>query len=191
MAAATKKQKDTARPLAVTLVLDRPVNAANEDKLIRLVTRLVDAGIAHLAIIYEGAAHPASWGFDLRPLRRVEIGPGSTSQHFSSDRFVLTLLPPASGKAVVAAAARSLATKGQGQVTVDRLEASINDIAGRAPDLVIVTGGAPNLRGSLTWQAAYGEFVFCERPWTELAGSDLDHALKEFAARGRRFGGLA
>ena len=190
MTAATDEQRTVER-LAVALVLDHPVNAANEEKLIRLVTRLAGAGIAHLIIICDGAAHPAAWPLDLKLLRRVEIAAGRAAQHFASDRLALTLLPQTSGRPVVAAAARALAIKGEGRVTADQFEASINEIAGPSPDLVIVTGRAPNLRGSLTWRAAYGEFVFCERPWTELSGADLDRALEEFAARGRRFGGLA
>ena len=123
-------------------------------------------------------------------MRRAEIAPGQSAQHFSSDRFGVALLPEGSGRSVVAAATRLLAEAGARRISIEQFNAGIAEVAGPSPDLIIVTGGALNLRGSLTWCAAYGEFVFFDRPWTELAGADLDRALEEFAARGRRFGGI-
>ena len=191
MAQATKNPLGHAERLAVALVLDHPVNAANEDKLVRLVTRLADSGIAHLSLVCDGALHPAAWHLDLKPVRRVDISAGKSAQHFSGGRFSLSVVPQGSGRSVVAAAVRALALAGERRTSTEQLDASVEEVAGPSPDLIIVAGGTPNLRGSLTWRAAYGEFVFCERPWTELVSADLDRALKEFAARGRRFGGIA
>jgi len=191
MSQATKNSPGRAERFAVALVLDRPVNAGNEDKLVRLVTCLAEAGIAHLSLICAGAVHPGAWQLDLKPVRHIEISPGQAAQHFSASRFSLSVLPQGSGRSVVAAGARALALAGERQASAEQLGASVQEVAGPSPDLIIVTGGTPNLRGSLTWRAAYGEFVFCERSWTELVSADLDLALKEFAARGRRFGGIA
>lgn len=177
--------------LNVALVLDRPVKAANEEKLARVALRLRDAGTRHLCIVCEGTARPESWQLDLVLMRRAEMAPAGTAQHFGSDGFGLTLLPEGSGRAVVAAAARLLAQAGGGVISIEGFDAKIAEIAGPSPDLIIVTGSTPNLRGSFTWQAAYGEFVFVGGSWTELADADLDQALDEFAARGRRFGGIA
>lgn len=188
--AATGEVEAKRERLCVALVLDRPVNAANEEKLVRLVSRLRDAGVAHVSLVGEGAARPESWPLGLKTIRRTEIAPGAAAQHFAVDGFTLTLLPESSGRAVVAAAARLQAAR-DGAASIETFDAAVAEIAGPSPDLIIVAGGAPNLRGSLTWQAAYGEFVFFDRSWTELAGSDLDRALQEFAARGRRFGGIA
>ncbi len=191
MASATEEFDAKGERLTVALVLDRPVNAANEQKLGHLVARLRNAEIAHLSLVCDGVTRPESWQAGFKVVSRIEIAPDAFAQHFIAGGFTLTVLPEGSGRGVVAAAARLQASQGAAPVTIEGFDAKIEAIAGPSPDLIIVTGGTPNLRGSLTWQAAYGEFVFLERSWTELVGDDLDQALKEFAMRGRRFGGIA
>ena len=58
------------------------------------------------------------------------------------------------------------------------------------PDLVIRTSGEQRLSNFLLWQSAYSEFVFLPLHWPEFDQSSLETALREFAARDRRFGGV-
>ena len=58
------------------------------------------------------------------------------------------------------------------------------------PDLVIVLGPANCLPASLVWELAYGEIVFVEQSWTELALESINHAIQEYSLRHRRFGGV-
>ncbi|GAB3284232.1 isoprenyl transferase [Parasphingorhabdus pacifica] len=57
------------------------------------------------------------------------------------------------------------------------------------PDLLIRTSGEQRLSGFMLWQSAHSEFWFCEAYWPEFRRVDFLRALREFAARHRRFGG--
>lgn len=57
------------------------------------------------------------------------------------------------------------------------------------PDLVIRTSGEQRLSGFLLWQSANSEFWFCEAYWPAFRKVDFLRALREYAARHRRFGG--
>jgi undecaprenyl diphosphate synthase len=58
------------------------------------------------------------------------------------------------------------------------------------PDLFIRTGGEIRISNFLLWQAAYSELVFSDCLWPEFDELQLDHALADYAARDRRFGGV-
>lgn len=57
------------------------------------------------------------------------------------------------------------------------------------PDLLIRTSGEQRLSGFMLWQSAHSEFWFCDAYWPEFRRADFLRALREFAARSRRFGG--
>jgi len=58
------------------------------------------------------------------------------------------------------------------------------------PDLVIRTAGEQRISNFLLWQISYAEIWVTPRCWPEFAEEDLYGALRDFAARDRRFGGL-
>ena len=58
------------------------------------------------------------------------------------------------------------------------------------PDLVIRTSGEQRLSGFLLWQSAHSEFYFCEAYWPDFRKVDFLRALRDYAARNRRFGNL-
>jgi len=43
----------------------------------------------------------------------------------------------------------------------------------------------------LLWESAYAELVFTDTAWPDFTARDLESAVREFATRDRRFGGLA
>jgi undecaprenyl diphosphate synthase len=59
------------------------------------------------------------------------------------------------------------------------------------PDLLIRTGGEKRLSNFLLWQMAYTELHFSEVLWPDFDAPDVEAALKDFASRDRRFGGLS
>ncbi|MGF9561935.1 isoprenyl transferase [Neorhizobium sp. JUb45] len=59
------------------------------------------------------------------------------------------------------------------------------------PDLIIRTSGEERLSNFLLWQAAYSEFLFLPNFWPDFDREMFFDALKIYAARDRRFGGLA
>jgi len=58
------------------------------------------------------------------------------------------------------------------------------------PELVIRTSGELRLSNFLLWQAAYSELVFLPCYWPDFSHEHLAEALRDFASRERRFGGL-
>lgn len=57
-------------------------------------------------------------------------------------------------------------------------------------DLVIRPSGEQRLSNFMIWQAAYAEFVFLDVLWPDFKKKDLIYAIKEYAGRSRRFGGI-
>lgn len=58
------------------------------------------------------------------------------------------------------------------------------------PDLIIRPSGENRISNFLLWQSAYSEYVIMDILWPDFSTRDLDRALKEFAKRNRRFGGI-
>lgn len=56
------------------------------------------------------------------------------------------------------------------------------------PDLVIRTSGEQRLSGFLLWQSAHTELYFCEAYGPDFRRVDFLRALRDYAARHRRFG---
>jgi short-chain Z-isoprenyl diphosphate synthase len=72
---------------------------------------------------------------------------------------------------------------------VDHIAAHLYTSGQPDPDLVIRTSGEQRLSGFLLWQSAHSEFHFCEAYWPEFRRVDFLRALRDYAARHRRFGG--
>ncbi|RFB80216.1 isoprenyl transferase [Methylovirgula sp. 4M-Z18] len=96
----------------------------------------------------------------------------------------------------IAAAARRIAElvaagKLEPAAITPELVAQYLDTAGIPdPDLIIRTSGEKRLSNFLMWQAAYSEFVFLDLHWPDFDRGALEDALREYAARDRRFGGV-
>lgn len=58
------------------------------------------------------------------------------------------------------------------------------------PDLVIRTAGEMRLSNFLLWQISYAELWVTQTLWPDFSQPELFSALKSFASRDRRFGGL-
>jgi len=59
------------------------------------------------------------------------------------------------------------------------------------PDLLIRTAGEMRISNFLLWQISYAELWVTERCWPEFGIDELHLALRDYAARDRRFGGLS
>jgi len=101
------------------------------------------------------------------------------------------------GRQEIAAAARAIARAfAAGQISESEIDAAavsrFLDTSGIPdPDLIIRTSGEQRLSNFLLWQAAYSEFVFLPVLWPDFDRAAFAAALAQFAARERRFGGLA
>ena len=58
------------------------------------------------------------------------------------------------------------------------------------PDLLIRTAGEMRISNFLLWQISYAELWVTERCWPEFEIADFHQAIRDFAARDRRFGGI-
>jgi undecaprenyl diphosphate synthase len=101
------------------------------------------------------------------------------------------------GRDEIVRAARKLAfaaTRGEiavEAITAERLAASLDTADIPDPELVIRTSGELRLSNFLLWQAAYSELVFLPCYWPDFSHEHFTDALRAFASRERRFGGLA
>ncbi len=59
------------------------------------------------------------------------------------------------------------------------------------PDLLIRTAGEMRVSNFLLWQISYAELWVTERCWPDFDRDALHQALRDYAGRERRFGGLA
>lgn len=59
------------------------------------------------------------------------------------------------------------------------------------PDLLIRTGGQMRVSNYLLWQISYAEICVSDLYWPDFGAEALNEAVREFAGRDRRFGGLS
>ena len=58
------------------------------------------------------------------------------------------------------------------------------------PDLLIRTGGDQRLSNFLLYQSSYAELYIPDTLWPDFTPEAYDQALRSYAARQRRFGGI-
>ena len=58
------------------------------------------------------------------------------------------------------------------------------------PDFILRTSGEQRISNFLLWQAAYSELIFLPVLWPDFGDEQFEAALREFAARERRYGGV-
>lgn len=74
-------------------------------------------------------------------------------------------------------------------VSVDLIGKHLYTSAQPDPDLVIRTSGEQRLSGFMLWQTAHSEYYFCEVFWPAFRKVDFLRAMRDYAARHRRYGG--
>jgi undecaprenyl diphosphate synthase len=58
------------------------------------------------------------------------------------------------------------------------------------PDLMVRTAGEMRISNYLLWQISYAELYVSDVQWPDFGVRELHEAIRSFAARNRRFGGL-
>lgn len=125
-----------------------------------------------------------------RELRRVE----AATEGYGSPQLILAL--SYGGRTEIAHAAREIAREVQARRL--RLEQIDEAVVARHlylpdvpdPDLLIRTSGELRLSNFLLWQSAYTELYFTRTLWPDFREAQFRAALRTYARRHRRFGGL-
>lgn len=96
---------------------------------------------------------------------------------------------------IVRAAKRLVDDVGSGRIEPDRIDADAIsarlDTAGIPdPDLLIRTAGEMRVSNFLLWQISYAEIHVTRTLWPDFSESDLHDAIRDYACRQRKFGGL-
>ena len=110
--------------------------------------------------------------------------------------FCLCLAVNYGARQEIVDAVRSIATKVRdGELQAEEVnEATISDhlytSQMKDPDLLIRTAGEMRISNYLLWQISYAELWVTQRYWPEFRTEDLHQAIRDFANRERRYGGL-
>ncbi len=94
------------------------------------------------------------------------------------------------GRAEIVNAVNKLIAEGKSEITEEDLSSAVYTGGCPDPDLIVRTGKETRISNFLLWQCAYSELYFSEKMWPEYTTDDVDEAVRDFAKRSRRWGGL-
>jgi undecaprenyl diphosphate synthase len=78
-----------------------------------------------------------------------------------------------------------------GRITEQSIRDHLYTAGMRDPDLLIRTAGEMRISNFLLWQISYSEIWVTDKCWPEFEVADLHSAIRDFAQRDRRYGGLS
>jgi undecaprenyl diphosphate synthase len=101
------------------------------------------------------------------------------------------------GRAELVDAVRHIARRSQmgdlapNDVSEETISENLYTAGAPDPDLLIRTAGEMRISNFLLWQISYAEIWVTEKCWPEFDEATLHDAIRAYAARQRRFGGLS
>ncbi|WP_431952089.1 isoprenyl transferase [Actinacidiphila sp. bgisy167] len=171
--------------------LDRPA-----EELVPLLGIIEDA-VSGLAATGRWRVHHVG-AKDLLPARTQTVLKEAEQATAGVEGILVNVAVGYGGRQEIADAVRSLLHEHAGRGTSIEDLAEILDIDHIAehlytrgqpdPDLVIRTSGEQRLSGFMLWQSAHSEYYFCEVFWPAFRRVDFLRALRDYAARHRRYG---
>jgi short-chain Z-isoprenyl diphosphate synthase len=171
--------------------LDRPA-----DELVPLLGIIEDA-VSGLADTGRWRVHHVG-AMDLLPAQTQKVLKEAEQATDEVPGLLVNVAVGYGGRQEIADAVRSLLHEHAGRGTSIEDLAELLDIDHIAehlytrgqpdPDLVIRTSGEQRLSGFMLWQSAHSEYYFCEVFWPAFRKVDFLRALRDYAARHRRYG---
>ncbi len=76
------------------------------------------------------------------------------------------------------------------EINEQTIDASLYTAGLPDPDLLVRTAGEMRISNFLLWQISYAELYVTDTLWPDFHREDLNNAIRAYAARERRFGGL-
>jgi short-chain Z-isoprenyl diphosphate synthase len=167
------------------------------DELAALL-QIIEGTVSDLAAARRWRVHPVG-SLDLLPADTARVLKEADAATADLPGIVVNVAVGYGGRREIADAVRSLlqehAARGSSLEEVAQaldVESIAEHLYTRGqpdPDLLIRTSGEQRLSGFLLWQSAHSEFYFCEAYWPDFRKVDFLRALRDYAARERRFGG--
>ncbi|MET9223323.1 isoprenyl transferase [Streptomyces sp. NPDC088197] len=171
--------------------LDRPA-----DQLVPLLGIIEDA-VRELAATGRWRVHHVGT-MDLLPAHTQSVLKEAEQETHALGGLLVNVAVGYGGRQEIADAVRSLLHEHAGRGTTIEDLAEILDVEHISehlytrgqpdPDLVIRTSGEQRLSGFMLWQSAHSEYYFCEVFWPAFRKVDFLRALRDYAARHRRYG---
>jgi short-chain Z-isoprenyl diphosphate synthase len=171
--------------------LNRPA-----DELAELMV-IIENAVRDLAAAGRWRVNPVG-ALDLLPAHTARVLKESAAATADIQGVMVNVAVGYGGRREIADAVRSMLQEQAGKGTTIEELAEALDVEHIAehlytrgqpdPDLVIRTSGEQRLSGFLLWQSAHSEFYFCEVFWPDFRKVDFLRALRDYAARNRRYG---
>lgn len=171
---------------------DRP-----EEEL-RPLLGIIEETVRSLAVDGRWRVHHVGT-LDLLPARTQTVLKEAEQATADNTGILVNVAVGYGGRQEIADAVRSLlldhADKGTAleeiaeSVDIDQISKHLYTSGQPDPDLVIRTSGEQRLSGFMLWQSAHSEYYFCEVFWPAFRKVDFLRALRDYAARHRRYGG--
>ncbi|MEU1628680.1 isoprenyl transferase [Streptomyces sp. NPDC020096] len=171
--------------------LNRPAEELNP------LLGIIEGAVTDLATTGRWRVHHVGQ-LDLLPARMQGVLKGAEQTTDGVDGLLVNVAVGYGGRQEIADAVRSLLLEHAGRGTSIEDLAEILDVEHIAehlytrgqpdPDLILRTSGEQRLSGFMLWQSAHSEYYFCEVFWPALRKVDFLRAMRDYAARHRRYG---
>ena len=181
----------------VTLWLLSTDNLSRPKDQIEPLLRIIEEMVRDLAASKRWRVHPVG-APDLLPSATASVVKEADEATVGNTGMLINVAVGYGGRREIADAVRSLLQDHASRGTTIEELAEILDVEHIAehlytrgqpdPDLVIRTSGEQRLSGFLLWQSAHTELYFCEAYGPDFRRVDFLRALRDYAARHRRFG---
>ncbi|NGO72742.1 isoprenyl transferase [Streptomyces boncukensis] len=167
-----------------------------EDQLVPLLG-IIEGVVRDLASDGRWRVHHVGQ-LDLLPARTQRVLKEAEQRAGEVDGILVNVAVGYGGRQEITDAVRSLlsdcATRGESldtlseRLTVEDISEHLYTRGQPDPDLIIRTSGEQRLSGFMLWQSAHSEYYFCEVFWPGFRKVDFLRALRDYAARHRRYG---
>ena len=181
----------------VTLWMLSTDNLERPEPELAPLLRIIEQTVTDLAASRRWRLNPVG-ALDLLPPQTSLVLKDATDATSDVDGMLVNVAVGYGGRREITDAVRSLLSEHADRGTSIEELAEVLDVEHIAehlytrgqpdPDLVIRTSGEQRLSGFLLWQSAHSEFYFCEAYWPDFRRVDFLRAMRDFGARGRRFG---
>ncbi|MFG2294860.1 isoprenyl transferase [Streptomyces sp. NPDC048603] len=181
----------------VTLWMLSTDNLDRSEEELRPLLAIIENTVRNLAADGRWRVHHVG-NLDILPARTQAVLKEAEQDTLGRTGILVNVAVGYGGRQEIADAVRSLLLEHHGKGTsieelaeildIDHISEHLYTRGQPDPDLVIRTSGEQRLSGFMLWQSAHSEYYFCEVFWPAFRKVDFLRALRDYAARHRRYG---